>query len=81
LEWNALRLRLENQIEDIAAKIQSYPPPITGCDEQFNHFLELRRVLPQELARLDNVVRDRSLTIHEFIVTSPIEEILSDLSS
>ena len=36
-------------------EIAAYPGPITGCDAQFNHLLELRVGLNQDLARLSEL--------------------------
>ena len=77
LEWDSLRLRLEALKETVAEEIRSYPPPIPACDAQFNRLLELRRLLPQELARLDLAANEKSITIEDFIRASPCEEALS----
>jgi len=81
LEWDDLRNRLEKRIVEVAEEIRAYPPPVTGCDAQFNHLLVLRDRLPQELARLDNAIRDHSLTVDEFIDSSPVQECLLDAGS
>ncbi len=77
LEWHSFRLRLEALKETVAEEIRSYPPPIPACDVQFNRLLELRRLLPQELARLDLAANDKLITIEEFIRSSPCEAALS----
>ncbi len=79
LEWHSFRLRLEALKDTVAEEIRSYPPPIPACDAQFNRLLELRRLLPQELARLDLAANDKSITIEEFIRSSPCEAALSAL--
>ncbi len=79
LEWRSLRLRLEALKETVARELRSYPPPIPACDAQFNRLLELRRLLPRELARLDLAAKDKSITIEEFIGSSPCEAALSAL--
>ena len=76
-EWRSLRLRLEALKETVADELRSYPPPITACDDQFNRLLELRRLLPRELARLDRAANDNSITIEDFIRSSPCEAALS----
>ena len=73
LEWQSLRRRLEALSDSVAEEIRSYPPPIPACDAQFNRLLELRRVLPQELARLDLAAHDGSITIEDFIRASPCQ--------
>lgn len=72
-EWRSLRLRLEALKETVAGELRSYPPPVTACDDQFNRLLELRRLLPRELARLDLAANDESITIEDFIRSSPCE--------
>ena len=79
LEWHSLRLRLEALKETVAEEIRRYPPPIPACDAQFNRLLELRRLLPRELARLDIAANDKSITIEGFIRSSPCEAALSAL--
>ncbi len=79
LEWHSLRLRLEALKETVAGELRNYPPPIPACDGQFNRLLELRRLLPRELARLDLAANDRSITIEDFIHSSPCEAALSAL--
>ncbi len=63
----------------MAEEIRRYPPPIPACDAQFNRLLELRRSLPRELARLDRAAADHTITIEEFIRSSPCEAALSAL--
>jgi hypothetical protein len=57
-QWEALRGLLEEMKGTVAAEIQAYPRPIAGCDAQFNHLLERRRSLWEELSRLDAARRD-----------------------
>ncbi len=57
-DWDALRARLEQTQEAVAAEIRAYPPPIPACDAQFNHLLARRAVLSKALARLDAVRKD-----------------------
>jgi chromosome segregation ATPase len=57
-DWDALRARLEQTQEAVAAEIRAYPPPIPACDAQFNHLLERREALSKALARLDAVRKD-----------------------
>ncbi len=79
LEWHSLQLHLEALKETVAEEIRRYPPPIPACDAQFNRLLELRRLLPRELARLDLAANDKSATIEDFIRSSPCEAALSAL--
>ena len=50
-QWEAILRDLEALATSVAADIRAYPRPITACDAQFNHLLELRRLVPQELQR------------------------------
>ena len=52
-DWIALRARLEQTQEAVAAEIRAYPPPIPACDAQYNHLLERRQALSAARARLD----------------------------
>jgi len=45
-------LRLKAPID---RQIREYPTPIAGCDAQFNHLLDERRRLAQDLNRLDAI--------------------------
>lgn len=42
---------LEAERDRILEEIRAYPPPIPACDEHFNHLLERRDQIEQELAR------------------------------
>jgi hypothetical protein len=70
-QWRSLRRTLEALATDVTAEIVAYPRPITACDAQFNHLLELRRLVPQELQRLDAAAGDPGFSVEEFLRTSP----------
>ena len=53
LDWSVVRAALEALQRSVADDIRAYPAPIPACDAQFNHLLELRRALPQEIERLE----------------------------
>ena len=76
-DWASLRRRLQALAQQVSEEIRTYPPPIPACDAQFNHLLELRRLLPQELERLEAAVRDPAASIEEFICSSPCSAQLS----
>ena len=38
---------------EIQAEINSYPSPIAGCDQQFNHLLEQRAEIRKQLQALE----------------------------
>ena len=46
------RAQLLAELEEIQAEIRKYPPPIPACDAYFNHLLEERGRITDELARL-----------------------------
>ena len=51
---------LTEQKVSVVAEIRSYPPPIAGCDVQFNHLLAQRTELTRELRRFDALVKPLS---------------------
>ncbi len=67
VEWEALRRCLETEKDAVAAEIQAYPRPIAGCDAQFNHLLERRRLLWEELSRLEAARGDRTASVGDFL--------------
>ena len=77
-QWEAIRRDLEALATSVAADIRAYPRPITACDAQFNHLLELRRLVPLELQRLEAAAQASGMTAEEFIGSSPCA---SDLSA
>ena len=80
LDWTALRRRLHSLIREVGEEIRTYPAPIPACDAQFNHLLELRRLLPQELERLEAAARDPGAGIEAFIRSSPCgDQLLASL--
>jgi len=76
-DWAQLRRKLRSLMIEVGEEIRAYPAPIPACDAQFNHLLELRRLLPQELERLEAAVRDPAASAHEFIRSSPFREELT----
>ena len=77
LDWAELRRRLQLLAQEVGEEIHSYPSPITACDAQFNHLLALRRLLPQELERLDVAARSADASAEAFIRSSPLAAELS----
>jgi hypothetical protein len=71
LSWCGVRRRLQALVQEVAEEIHTYPAPITACDAQFNRLLELRRLLPVELARLEVAAGDPAATVEAFIRASP----------
>jgi hypothetical protein len=74
LDWSDVRHRLQALMREVGEEISAYPRPITACDAQFNHLLELRRLLPGELARLEAAAADPSASVEAFIRASPCGE-------
>lgn len=50
--WRKIGARLEQERERINREIKSTPPPIPACDAQFNHLLEQRARICEELDRM-----------------------------
>ena len=51
--WQQVQDQLTARRIALNEEIAAYPGPITGCDAQFNHLLELRTGLNAEITRLD----------------------------
>jgi hypothetical protein len=77
LDWPGVRHRLLALMREVAEEIRTYPAPIPACDAQFNRLLELRRMLPEELARLEAAARDPAASIEAFVHASPCRADLS----
>lgn len=69
--WADLRETLEALQRSVVEEIRAYPFPIPACDAQFNRLLELRRLLPDELARLDAASRNAGASVEAFVQSSP----------
>lgn len=52
-----VRAQLETQRMEIVNEIRHYPPPIPACDQQFNHLLEQRSKVAQELQQIDALLK------------------------
>jgi len=65
--WDALRRLLEEEKRALSAEIETYPRPIAGCDAQFNHLLDRRRLLFEELARLEAARADGVTSAEAFL--------------
>ena len=48
-DWDALRARIAQLREAVAAEIRDYPAPIPACDAQYNYLLERRTALAAAL--------------------------------
>ncbi len=71
-DWDALRARLVQLQEAVAAEIRAYPAPIPACDAQYDHLLERRAVLAAARARLDAAREAGAGTIEDFLANTPI---------
>jgi hypothetical protein len=73
--WEAVRQHLEERRRPIEQEIRRYPPPIAGCDAQFNHLLEQRAILSRELVRLSQAAQaagaDTPAAVEAFLHASP----------
>ncbi|HKI98152.1 MAG TPA: hypothetical protein VKB51_06720 [bacterium] len=49
--WDAITAALLAARARIFAELRNYPPPIAGCDVQFNRLLEQRDAIARELSR------------------------------
>ena len=78
-DWGRLRLGIELLSKAVGEEILRYPAPIPACDAHFNHLLELRRLLPTELSRLDAATENSTITVADFIRSSPCREALASL--
>ncbi len=89
--WAEIKVLLESEKKRIYDEIRTYPPPIAGCDQQYNHLLDERTRISQELKRVHEdsekslMHPDATLLIDEFVKTSSFigdekkQEILSRL--
>jgi hypothetical protein len=48
--WEKIRGHLEDNRHRVREEIKNYPRPVPACDQQFNHLLEERAGISQELA-------------------------------
>ena len=68
-----IRALLEERRVRVQAEIVNYPSPIPACDAHFNHLLEERGHITDELARLDELAvasGDAIKRIDAFLKTS-----------
>ena len=73
---------LTKQKASVVAEIRSYPPPIAGCDVQFNHLLAQRTELTRELRRFDALVTplssDRCTSVEVETMMHSIQQFVAD---
>jgi hypothetical protein len=62
--WEEIGFELARRKKQIYEEIKCYPPPITACDEQFDHLLAEQQRIACELDRM-HAVSQASLTNRE----------------
>lgn len=74
--WETIGAHLENARLLLQEEITHYPPPIPACDADFNHLLEERARIGEELSRM-HIAAGKSLApleaanlIEEFVLSS-----------
>ena len=74
LIWQQIRAQLESTQQRIIGEISNYPAPRPACDADFNHLLEERARISDELNRLhaaaDTAPEYGRQQIEEFVETS-----------
>ncbi len=68
--WQAVKSHLEAERRRIVDEIRGYPPPIAGCDAQYQFLTERRHLIAQELVRLEAAQRGGESALDEFLATS-----------
>lgn len=76
-DWDRLRLGMDLLSKEVAAEILRYSVPAQS--DLYHQLLELRRLLPMELTRLDIALENNSITVDDFVRSSPCRETLSAL--
>jgi len=68
--WQAVREHLLREKDRIVAEIRSYPPPIAGCDAQYQFLTERRHLIARELVRLQSAQGGGTTALDDFIASS-----------
>ena len=72
--WQQIKTQLESARQRIIDQISNYPAPRPACDADFNHLLEERARISDELNRLHTAASTAPANAHEqieaFIATS-----------
>lgn len=76
--WQAVRDHLLREKNRIIAEIRDYPPPIAGCDAQYQYLTERRRLIARELVRLEAAERSGPGALDDFIRSSAILDATQD---
>ena len=62
---------MEAEKRRIVAEIRGYPPPIAGCDAQYQFLTERRHLIARELVRLEAAQGGGATALDDFIASSP----------
>jgi hypothetical protein len=74
--WAEIESLLVSRLAAVEREIRQYPAPIPACDAQFNHLLEERSGIPQEMVRagiaaeVSKSLPERQRALDEFIAAS-----------
>ncbi len=71
-DWDALRARLVQLQEAVAAEIRAYPAPIPACEAQYDYLLERSAALAAARARLDAARESGAGTAEDFLASTPL---------
>jgi hypothetical protein len=75
--WHDIITRVEDRKRSVEEEIRNYPAPIPRCDAQFNHLMDQRTKLSQQLSRLRGPAEDR-LVLSDYVAL--ISAFLRDLN-
>lgn len=74
--WRSIGIQLQSVRARVQDEITTYPAPIPACDAHFNHLLEERARIGDELGRADAAAKAGGASAHalkridEFLATS-----------
>jgi hypothetical protein len=74
--WAEIESLLVSRLAAVEREIRQYPAPIPACDAQFNHLLDERSAIPQEMVRagiaaeVSKSLPERQRALDEFIAAS-----------
>jgi len=68
--WTALLDHLEGLRKAVQEEVRNYPTPIAGCDQQFNHLLEIRGRIAVELRGIHQALAGGDLALATEIARS-----------
>ncbi len=68
--WTTLLDHLEGSRKAVQEEVRNYPTPIAGCDQQFNHLLEIRGRIAAELSGIHQALARGDIALATKIVRS-----------